>query len=255
MFVHRPCPSSLAFQGVCIPAVWSTSVVCPTPTLPGNHTHTHLWLLCLTVCLLCYFSVMPRAVPPTGIFEGGCGPLIHASLGFPVHFLQLHKGKTTDLCSPLSVSHRPFLSDSDRFVLHPTGKDCTTRLKYTIIATGSPSTCRTECTTGVTSPCTSTSASGTATAWTRWCATTARGAAGDRKSAACPTSPSCPAPTSTSSSCAKPRLSRWVQVPHLSFIYLTFSLLVDIVILCEVQAFMVGAGVVPLLTFLYLTFS
>ena len=49
----------------------------------------HLWWsLCLPVCLLNHFPWLRHVLgsTPTGVFEGGCWPLMHSSLGFPFHF-------------------------------------------------------------------------------------------------------------------------------------------------------------------------
>ena len=50
---------------------------------------SHLWgLLCPPIVLLSRFPSLRhfQGSTPTGVFEGGCGPLIHSSLGFPFYF-------------------------------------------------------------------------------------------------------------------------------------------------------------------------
>ena len=47
-----------------------------------------LWLLCPPVCLLGHFPSLRhvQGSTPTGVFEGGCRPLTHSSLGFLFQF-------------------------------------------------------------------------------------------------------------------------------------------------------------------------
>ena len=56
---------------------------------------SRLWgLLCPPVCLLGHFpSLRHVGSTPTGVFEGGCRPSTHSSLGFPFHFSLLRASR------------------------------------------------------------------------------------------------------------------------------------------------------------------